>query len=286
MNKLFRFRKNIIVEISLITTAAFSIYFGKIDIFILIFSIVVHELGHIIAATLIGARAENFIIHGFGVELIFPGKTLTPNKTLILAAGGPVASIILALCAISFEKNLLYITNISIAMINLLPVAPLDGGNIIGAILSSHLPRKTVRKFSRICGKFLGFTITLCGIPVLIISNFNISLIYLGLFIFFSSDRLQNPVTEITAANYSKTEKCSIFLIDENSTLIEAASYLPINSIGAIRNSNGEITSLVTSFQLYHIASDINISPNIQVSKIKTRLDTSLRDGTLVTKEY
>ena len=249
-------RKNIIIDLTLIIAAAFSIAYGKIDLFILLFSVAIHEIGHIFSAILIGARSENFIIHGFGVELVFPGKTLMPNKMLLLAAGGPAASFILAFCARIFGFNQLYITNLSIAIINLLPVFPLDGGGILWGILSPHISRKVLRKLFRFLGKFIGIIVTLFGILILTISGFNISLIYLGLFIFFSSSRLQNPVTEITSAIYGKVEKCSIYLINNKIPLIEAAAYLPVNSIGAVRNDVGEITAFVTPTEIYLKASN------------------------------
>ena len=275
MTGLMKLHKNIIIEISLIAAAAFSIYFSRIDIFILLFSVTIHELGHIIAAMLLGARTENFIIHGFGVELIFPGKTPTPNKMLILAAGGPVASFILAFLSKLCGNTALFITNISVALINLLPVAPLDGGNILSGLLAPHLPRKALRKITALCGKLFGAIVSLCGIFVLIISNFNISLLYLGLFIFFSSGRLSNPVTEITSADYGKAEKCSVFLIDENSSLLETASYLPVNSIGAVRNSSGEIISFITPLQLYHQAVFEHCPSTVKLNKLKNRPDTA-----------
>ena len=52
MNGFPKLRKNIIIDFSLIIAAAFSIFFSKIDIFQLVFSVAIHELGHIAAATI------------------------------------------------------------------------------------------------------------------------------------------------------------------------------------------------------------------------------------------
>ncbi len=254
MTNLIRLHKNIIVELSLLIAAAFAIVIGGINIYILVFSILMHELGHIMAALLCGAKAENFSLHGFGVEINFPGKTPNPRRLLIISAGGPAISLFTAFIAILFNLKILAITNLSVALINLIPAYPLDGGNIVYCLLSGLVSRKKVQIIMKLTGRLFGFIITFAGILILYISSFNISLIYMGLFIFFSADRTNNPVVEITSAEHNSFEKGSIFLIDDSTPLLEAAGKLPVNSVGAVKNKSGEITSLVTPYYLYNLS--------------------------------
>lgn len=258
MNKIFRLHKNLIAELTLLIAAALSIIAVGVNIYILIFSIAMHELGHIFFALINGAKAENFKIHGFGVELTFPGKTPCPNKLLYISAGGPFISFIITLIAYLINQPQLFLINLSVCIINLLPVYPLDGGNIFYSFMSGVLSRTKVRCIQKFLGRFLGVIISFCGILILYISSFNISLIYMGLFIFFSAGRLQNPVIEITSADYSKIEKSSIFVIDSSLPILEAAGSLPVNSVGAIKNGEGKIISLVTPLYLYELASKTN----------------------------
>lgn len=258
MTNLIRLHKNLIVELSLLIAAALAILVGGLNIYFLIFSVLIHELGHIIAALFRGAKAENFSLHGFGVEINFPGCTPTPRTMLIISAGGPVISLIIAFIALSLNLTILAITNLSIALVNLIPVNPLDGGNILSSLLSPYVSRKNIHKILKLSGRFFGFVITLCGVIVLYISSFNISLIYMGLFIFFSAERTNNPVVEITSAQNIDFEKCSLFIIDDTVPLLDAAAKLPINSVGAVKNGKGEITTFVTPRYLYNLSTENN----------------------------
>lgn len=254
MTKLFCFHKNYIIELTLLIAAALSIIITGINIFIIIFSVLIHELGHIIAALICGIKSENFTFHGFGVEIVFPGKNPSPKKLFIISCGGPVMSLIIAFFSNMLNIQTLKLINLSIALVNFIPAQPLDGGNIIYLILSNYIHRQKLRKIMRLSGKVFGLIISLLGILILFISSFNISLLYIGLFMFFSADRQINPVVEITSAEHSEFEKGTIFIIDDSMSLLDAAGKLPVNSIGAIRNNTGKITSLVTPLYLYELS--------------------------------
>lgn len=252
MTRLFKIHKNLLIELTILSAAAFSVIYGKINVFMLILSVCVHELGHVTVSLMTGAKTNNIRLHGFGVEITFPGKNPSAKKMLIISSGGPIASFILSLIGYYLNHFMLFSINLSIAVINLIPAYPLDGGNILYSLLSNLIPRKTLRNIMAVLGKTFGILITLFGLLVLFVSGFNISMIYMGLFVFFSSGRTLNPVVEILSTEQAKVEKCSLFLIDSTLSPIEAAMQLPVNSIGAIKKETGEITSLVTPRFLYN----------------------------------
>lgn len=250
MTSFFRLHKNLIIEILLLIAASFSIIIAKINVYYLIFTIAIHELGHIIAAFSVGAKAHNFNIHGFGVEINFPGKNLPLNKLGIISAGGPIFSLITALIAYKTNAYPLCFMNISIGIINLIPTNPLDGGNIFYYFMSKTLSRKKAKKILNILGKFFGLFLTFCGL-LMFYTFSNISLIFLGVLIFFSSSAQYNPVTEITSQEQEKFKKSTIYIVDSNLSDLEIADELPANSIGALTNEKGEILSFVTPLELY-----------------------------------
>lgn len=251
MTDFFKINKNIIKEISLLCAAGISIIIGGINIYILIFSVIIHELGHIIASFIAGAKCENINVHGFGVEISFIGKYPCPPTMFLISASGPLMSILLSIVAYFLHQTALFRTNLLVAFINLIPAFPLDGGNMLSAILSGFMTRDRVRRIMKYLGYFFGTIITLLGFLILYLSTFNISLLYMGLFIFFSAGRQQNPVIEIISANHKKMEKCSVFLIDGSMPMIEIADNMPVNSIGALTDNSGKITTLVTPYYLY-----------------------------------
>ena len=247
-----KLHKNFLTELTLLIAASLVIVFGNINIYIIIISVSIHELGHIIAALIAGAKPENFSVHGFGIEISFPGKTPTTKKMLAISSSGPAASIFLAILGYQTNNLDLFIVNISIATINLIPVYPLDGGTILYSLLSPYFKRKSLYKILNVSGKIFGILIIFCGLLILFVSEFNFSLLYMGLFIFFSSNKLQNPVVEIFTTDYPKIEKSVLFSVDSSLSTLEVADNLPANAIAAIKDSDGNIISFVTPLYLYN----------------------------------
>ena len=83
----------------------FLIVTDGLSTYALIFiSLLVHEAGHLIAAKLTGMRVRSCTIMPYGGELVIPGRHLAPRKDRILVAlGGPAATIFLLLIALSFR---------------------------------------------------------------------------------------------------------------------------------------------------------------------------------------
>ena len=110
-------------------------------------SILVHELGHALTARRFGAYSE-IVLQAFGGYAAYSGVRLTRPQSFAVTAAGPAIQILLGL-AIYFalphlpEVNpdadyfIITLMGISIfwAVLNLLPVLPLDGGRMLDAIL-------------------------------------------------------------------------------------------------------------------------------------------------------
>lgn len=109
-------------------------------------SILWHELGHAWARKRSGAPHSEIMLHGFGGLCSGPGQ-FTRGQHIFIAAAGPLAS--LALGAVTWvvsqtpvgENPLVRFTigqmlwvNVGWALLNLLPIFPLDGGQIFAGI--------------------------------------------------------------------------------------------------------------------------------------------------------
>lgn len=101
-----------------------------------------HELGHLLAARLLGLEVRQLRLGFFGAELDLPGLTSCPwwGEALLLAAGPGVNLALAALCcALSGEAAHLFgAVNLLLACFNLVPIPPLDGGRLM-AVLSARL---------------------------------------------------------------------------------------------------------------------------------------------------
>jgi len=105
-------------------------------------SIMVHELGHALAGQKYGA-VPSIQLHGFGGVTILPGAYFTRNQSMFVSFAGPLASMALGLVAYllfnffsfpsAYFRLFLAITvwiNVFWTLLNLLPIQPLDGGQI------------------------------------------------------------------------------------------------------------------------------------------------------------
>lgn len=110
-------------------------------------SILVHELGHALTARSFGAYSE-ITLQAFGGYAAYSGVRLTRPQTFAVTAAGPALQILLGVAAwaalpflpvvsrdaIYFLKMLQWIS-IAWAVLNLLPILPLDGGRLLETLL-------------------------------------------------------------------------------------------------------------------------------------------------------
>ncbi|MCG3163576.1 MAG: putative zinc metalloprotease Rip3 [Acidobacteria bacterium] len=117
-------------------------------------SVLIHELSHALVAKMEGLRIHDIQLHIFGGWARLVGEPPTPMAELRIAIAGPVSSFLLAVFfllwlliaqSLSAESQevmaaqaaFLYLAaaNLFLAMFNLLPGLPLDGGRVLRAIL-------------------------------------------------------------------------------------------------------------------------------------------------------
>lgn len=118
-----------------------------LTLFLIVF---IHELGHVCAALLVGVNVRSVQLLPFGgVAVIEDHGRLTAVREIGIALAGPLQNGIMILMALALKQveygNIAYLdyfigANAMIALFNLLPVLPLDGGKVLQAALSMLLP--------------------------------------------------------------------------------------------------------------------------------------------------
>ncbi|MEI6675528.1 MAG: site-2 protease family protein [Verrucomicrobiota bacterium] len=121
----------------------------RLALFILagLISILVHEFGHALAGRAFGARSE-ITLEAFGGMASFAGARFTRPQHFLVTAAGPAAQMLFGAIIYLSIPDLFHLTSpaghfwrvltgISLvwAIINLLPVLPLDGGQLVNALL-------------------------------------------------------------------------------------------------------------------------------------------------------
>lgn len=134
---------------SLIGNFLTSFIFGLLTTLIFFTSIFLHEYAHAFAARMEGVDVLEIVLHPFGGLARLRREPDTPRAEFRIAIAGPVASFLLALffLALMWAFNtlgtniiaplffLLALWNFLLAVFNLFPGYPLDGGRVLRAYL-------------------------------------------------------------------------------------------------------------------------------------------------------
>lgn len=120
---------------------------GAIGIF---FSIVFHELSHSLIARRFGLSIKGITLFIFGGVAEMQEEPVSPKAEFLMAIAGPLASLFLAMVCFQLEVwatsgnlttavtgilHYLVMINIVVAIFNLMPAFPLDGGRMLRAVL-------------------------------------------------------------------------------------------------------------------------------------------------------
>lgn len=113
-------------------------------------SIVIHEMGHALMMRKYG-RIPQIILHGYGGVAISTGSPFTRFQSFLVSISGPALQASLGVIALLIlktvgaetfptdqsQKFVINLMNVSFywALINLIPIHPLDGGQILEAVL-------------------------------------------------------------------------------------------------------------------------------------------------------
>ena len=121
----------IIILISFFFSEKFKLFLTSY--FVCYLFIIFHELSRIIFASLFGKKIKKIKLSLAGVCVIFNNDDLKIVEKLIMYMAGPVANICLAVAF--YNIDFIFEINIFLAILNLVPVYPLDGYNILKCIL-------------------------------------------------------------------------------------------------------------------------------------------------------
>lgn len=141
---------------------------GGIAFYALVFiSLLFHEAGHIVAAKMCGMRVRSCTIMPYGGELRIPDRhSYGKKQKMYVAIGGPAATAILLLLSVLLEfpqdEQFMRI-QLVILLLNIMPILPLDGGQVISAMLETEKKKYKVRS------AFLVYSITVLTVVILIL---------------------------------------------------------------------------------------------------------------------
>jgi Zn-dependent protease/predicted transcriptional regulator len=180
--------------------------YGILVISLVFIIVILHELGHSIAALNYNVPVKQIILLPIGGVAQLEEIPEEPVKELVIATAGPLVNLILAIIlaviaplvgqslsassllrftttlgVLSFSSIFTYVftTNLFIGVFNLIPAYPMDGGRILRALLATRLSYVNATSVAVFIGQVLSWGFGLVGFL-----NGNFFLIILAFFIY------------------------------------------------------------------------------------------------------
>jgi Zn-dependent protease len=185
-------------------------------------SVLLHELGHSLVAKSQGISVNSITLFLFGGIAALDREAKTPTASLLVAIAGPLVSISLfgIFFSIGFflkRENLAYLItsdlasiNLALALFNLVPGLPLDGGQVLKSIVwKISGDRFTGVRWAAASGRLIGLLAIFLGVLVLLLlGEFSGTwLALIGWFVFRNANaydrltQLQETILKLTAAD-------------------------------------------------------------------------------------
>lgn len=146
--------------------------------------ITLHELGHIVVARRYGSPARSITLFPFGGIAQIEKMPEKPIHEFWMALAGPwvnviIASVIFLVISLSSgmpefgplqaldQNSFLYnlmVVNITLAIFNLIPAFPMDGGRVLRAVLAMFIPRLRATRIAARIGQVIAIGFIILGI--------------------------------------------------------------------------------------------------------------------------
>lgn len=145
---------------------------------------VIHELGHVIAATVLGIKLRLCRTGPVGISLKYDFSAVSHLREAAVCLAGPLLG---AVCFICCYRSTSYLANASAALslLNLLPISYLDGGCILSALLSSFLSPVAVWNVCRALSVLFTVVLWCSAVYVMLRSGGDISVITVSVYLLY-----------------------------------------------------------------------------------------------------
>jgi Zn-dependent protease/predicted transcriptional regulator len=218
--------------------------FGMLVVVCLFACVVLHELGHGLVAQRFGVAVREIVLLPIGGVARLLSEPKKPLHELLIAIAGPLVNVILA-CGLfvalgpatvlapdfidvagrSFETpslrsllTSLFVGNITLAVFNMVPALPMDGGRVLRALLSFFVGPVKATNIASIVAQVLAIALGIYGL------QHNPVLVFIALLVFMGAGQ-ERATTRTTAllADLRAGEVCDP----------QAVTFAPGDSVGS-----------------------------------------------------
>ena len=179
-----------IFGVSYVSGGAAAAWSGLLFMVLLFLCVLLHEFGHIFTARAFGVMTPDVILLPIGGVARLERIPEKPSEEFLIAIAGPAVNVVIAavlvlvagasldpsqLAAIESEKaglaERLAAVNVFLALFNLIPAFPMDGGRVLRALLATRFGYVRATEIAASIGQFVAFLLGFIGLfgnPLLI----------------------------------------------------------------------------------------------------------------------
>lgn len=223
-----------------------SILFNIAFVLAVFLCVVLHELGHALTAKRFGIKTEKITLLPIGGMASFDKIPESPKQELLIVIAGPLVNVAIAIllyllipveelfnqsftdaygifASFSFQNFLffLFIVNVGLALFNMIPAFPMDGGRLLRALLALKMDRAKATQIAASIGQFIAVVFLLIGLL------YNPFLIFIALFIFLGAYGENQMVQQLASLKGHAVEEAM---------LLDITTFSPKDSIDLVVN--------------------------------------------------
>jgi len=257
----------------------FGIYFaltGKVFSFLIYtFSAVIHELGHAFVSEKLGYMLGKVVLMPYGAVISGDLTGLRFSDEISVSLAGPIVNFVIAFFFIALWwiipevyafTDIIVSANLSLALINLVPAYPLDGGRILYASIAKYNEKKAI-VVCRVVSVLVSLFLLTLFVYSCIIESANVSIIFFSLFIIvgaFSRGKENKYVklySQFKESKLKRGQEEKMLIFSESAIVKDLLAKIKAENLYAVKiiDKSGNIVKNFSSRKVLKILSEENI---------------------------
>jgi len=185
---------------SYVTGGAEAAWNGLVFMVLLFLCVLAHEFGHIFTARAFGVQTPDVTLLPIGGVARLERIPEEPMQEFLIAIAGPAVNVVIALALVAFAgadlsgRHLVAVesanvsmvdrlasVNLFLAVFNMIPAFPMDGGRVLRALLAIRLGFTRATEVAAMIGQWVAFALGFIGL------FYNPLLIFIAIFVYLAA---------------------------------------------------------------------------------------------------